>query len=346
MTNSAGNQNTGTILLMVTFPWPWPCARRIQIVQHGAASIFAEPNGSLLAQIISDHKIFEFESCPILLDVKTSTNVGLSWKLPDTINMIVGQTIVLSTERPDSVPSEARIPSGVPNDTRDFTKENEQALQRRRDTLAGSKADKKPKPNRREASTDEIFDALERAQQELADLLDLVRRGKTHHIGGLLRLLTLMVTDSKDKPLPLLQMCAAIAGVPLIVFAPPINASKKPLPTDGVETLACSINSTPTDLLKNAVDIDVWLESRAAQLNGRVLNQKQLIDNISNSVARHFDIRVRDEADMLRSWKSEITDVTYDFTVHYTTDIAMVINALVSQTLAKKPNRQNHSRGS
>jgi hypothetical protein len=109
----------GTVLLMMTFPWPWPCRRRTQIVQRGPATIFAEPNGSLMVQIASDDQTYTFESCPLVFAGQTSTNVGVSWHLPHAVNMIVGKTIVLSTEDGSLVPAEAHIPSGVPNDARD-----------------------------------------------------------------------------------------------------------------------------------------------------------------------------------------------------------------------------------
>jgi hypothetical protein len=154
----------GTILLIMTFPWPWPCPTRTQVVQRGPATIFAEPNGSLTVQIATDEEVFEFQSCELIFDDQTSTNVGVSWKLPGSVNMIVGQTIVLSTDHGELVPAEARIATGVPNDIRDFSKENAEALARRRDAFAGYVADRKLKTGRRDATTGEIFDALQNAE--------------------------------------------------------------------------------------------------------------------------------------------------------------------------------------
>jgi hypothetical protein len=331
----ADGREKGTILQILTFPWPWPCPTRTLIVRREPATIFAEPNGSLLAQIVADNQTFEFQSCPLLFpDGKTSTNLGLSWDLPRTVNMIVGQTIVLSTGQPDLVPSEARIRSGLPNDTRNFLKENDDALRKRNDTLPGSKADKRKIPGRRDATPNELFDALLKAQQEIADLIVLVEQGRIQHVNGLLRLLRLTITDKKDKPLPLLQHCAAMVGSQIIVFAPPINASRVPLPMTGVETIAFPISASATDLLKNAVDLDVWLESRAAQLNGRVLNQRELINNVANSIATHLDVQVRPEIDALRSWKSGIGGVDLDFIVHYVIAVSTAVRDIIPPILA------------
>jgi hypothetical protein len=69
----------------------------------------------------------------------------------------------------------------------------------------------------------------------------------------------------------LLQLCAAMIDAPLIVFAPPTTALRDPLQITGVETLAFSISAVAANLLKNAVDLDVWLESRATQLDDACL---------------------------------------------------------------------------
>jgi hypothetical protein len=300
------------------------------IVRREPAAIFAEPNGCLSVQITTTvGRVFEFRTCPIVLDGKTSTNLGISWELPRAINIIAGRTFVLSSEQPDLVPTEAYIRSGLPNDTRDFTKENDQALKKRNDTFAGSKADKKQKPGRRDATFDELFDALRNAQQQFADLIVLVQQGKLHHVDGLLRLLRFTITDKKDKPLPLLQHCAAMVGLPLLIFAPPITATKIVIPMADVETFAWDISISATDLLKNAVDLDVWLESRAAQLDGRVLNQKELINNVANSIAAHLDVQVRPEVDALRNWKSGMSGVTLDSIVHYVVTVAGVVRDII-----------------
>jgi hypothetical protein len=124
---------------------------------------------------------------------------------------------------------------------------------------------------------------------------------------------------------------------PLIVFAAPITALKNPLPMGGIETLAFPISAVKTDLLENAVDLDVWLESRAAQLNERVLSQKELINNIANTIAVHFDTHVRAETDMLRSWKSGIAGADLDFVVHYTVAISAAVRDITIPIFAGRP---------
>lgn len=327
----------GTVLLMLSFPWPWPCPKRTMIVQRGPATILAEPNGSLTVQIVTDEKVFEFQSCRLVFDGPTSTNVGVSWNLPDAVNMIVGQIIVLSTEDMRLAPAEARIASGVPNDVRDFSKGNTEAAAERRRALLEWQADKKIKATRRGASPGEIFDALQKAERQLADLLKHVEQGNISHVDGLLRLLRLTIADRTAKPLPLLQLCAALIDSPLIIFAPPINASRALLPIAAVETLAVSISPIATDLLKNAVDLDVWLGSRAVQLEDRVLNQRELLNNIANTIAAHFDTQVRAETDLMRGWTSGIAGVDLDFVVHYGVAVSTAVRDIIPPVLARRP---------
>lgn len=327
----------GTVLLMLTFPWPWPCRARTKLVDREGVAIFAEPGGSLTVRIGSGGQVVEFQSCRLVFDAPTSTNVGVSWKLPGSVHMIVGQTIVLSADHAELVPAEARIASRVPNDARDFSDENATALARRCETLARYEADKKAKKGRRQASVKEIFDALATARQQIVELVEFVGEGRLHHLDGLLRVLRLTIADRTARPLSLLQHCAAITKSPLPVFAPPISANKLPLLMPGVQTLAFPISSVATDLLRNEVDLDVWLESRAAQLEGRVLSQSELLNNIASSVAAHFDTQVREEADMLRTWRSEIAGVDSDFLAHYVLAISSAVRDISEPIPARRP---------
>jgi hypothetical protein len=168
------------------------------------------------------------------------------------------------------------------------------------------------------------------------ELVEFVGEGRLYHLDGLLRLLRLTIADRTARPLSLLQHCAAITNSPLLVFAPPISANKKPLLMPGVQTLAFPISFVATDLLRNEVDLDVWLESRAAELEGRVLSQSELLNNIASSVAAHFDTQVREESDMLRSWRSEIAGVDSDFLAHYALAISSAVRDISEPILARR----------
>jgi hypothetical protein len=326
----------GTVGFILMLPWPWPCATETIIAERAPVKVSASPDGRLVIEIVEEESAHQFKTCRLILSEPTATFVAVSWRLPGTINAIVGQTIVLSTEQ--DVPPEARIASGVPDDIRDFTKENAEALRARYDTLAGSKAQKKRKPNRREATTAELFEELHNIEREITDVLALINQGKTYHVRTLLRVLRNAITDTKDKPLPLLQLCAAIIDAPLIVYAPPISALRQPWPIPGVESVAHLVSAMPTPLAKNNVDIDVWLKSRAAQSAGALLNQRELINKLANSVGSHFDLYVPSEVDMLRSWRSDIDGADHNFLVRYAVTVTTTIRDIIPPILAAKPN--------
>jgi hypothetical protein len=327
----------GMIAFILTLPWPWPCKSVTVLAQRGPVTLAADPSRALILQITNDRITSTFRSCRLVITEPTTTSVAVSWNLPEAANMIVGQTVVLSAEQNATVPAEAIIVSGIPNDLRDFSQQNTEALRKRFDKLAGSRGDKKLKP-RRQVTAAEIFSELERVHQEIADLLLLVAQGKSHHVRGLLSALHLAIIDEKHKPLPLLQLCAATINAPLIVYAPPVTDCRKPWPLPGMESLAYLISATPGALTRNAVDLDVWLASRATQADGKVLSQRELMSKVANSIGRHFDLYVPAEVDMLRDWKSGIDGVDLDFLNRYTTAVSNAVQSVISAILAAKPN--------
>jgi hypothetical protein len=90
--------------------------------------------------------------------------------------MIVGQTIVLSADHAELVPAEARIASGVPNDTRDFSDENATALARRGETLARYEADKKARKEGGKPASKRYLTRLARRASKLWSWLSSLER--------------------------------------------------------------------------------------------------------------------------------------------------------------------------
>jgi hypothetical protein len=134
-------------------------------------------------------------------------------------------------------------------------------------------------------------------------------------------------------------MCAAIIDAPVIVYVSPISTMKSAIPMSGFEALAFAISASPTATAKNIADIDVWLNSRASQLEGRVFNQSELINKIFNSVASHFDLQVLPEADMLRAWKSGMGGVNLDLLSLYTIAVATALRDVIPAILSAKSSR-------
>ena len=68
-----------------------------------------------------------------------------------------------------------------------------------------------------------------------------------------------------------------------------------------------------------------------------MLSQSELLNNIASSVAAHFDTQVREEADMLRSWRSEIAGVDSDFLARYALAISSAVRDISEPILARRP---------
>jgi hypothetical protein len=66
----------GTLLLMLTFPCPWPCWARTKLVEREGVAIFAEPGGSLTVRISSGGQVVEFQSCRLVFDAPNINKRG------------------------------------------------------------------------------------------------------------------------------------------------------------------------------------------------------------------------------------------------------------------------------
>lgn len=124
------------------------------------------------------------------------------------------------------------------------------------------------------------FVATALSGQVLADLIELVREGRRHHLPGLAAELVRLVAGSA----PLLQRCAALTDAPLPVYAP----TAPPMPGGAVETLiASALDIAPArgGAYELAVDLDVWLGHEHPWLDGRSLSIEALLVGIADSLA-------------------------------------------------------------
>jgi len=329
----AASQLEGACLSIVTLPHPWPPRAPVILFRNEALTLVAESTGCLTAQVTAGDEVFRFTSCRLILskDAPTTTNIGASWRLPAIMNVVVGRNIVLSTEDQSQVPPEVHVVSGVPNDVRDFSKENIAALEGRRRRLerVGQK------PGRRSGGKEYAFQALQDEHRQISDLLDHIRRGQTYHVPGLLARVRLLIADRSQ--MPLLQMCAAMIGEPLIVYVPPITTGKQPWPDATLGSIVYAISATTADMTKNPADLDFWLQSRAMQVKGQLLNQGDLLWALGSTVGAHLDLNVHPSVDLLRSWNSEVEGVSLDFFIQYVCAVARVIMELSGRILLRTP---------
>jgi hypothetical protein len=182
-------------------------------VKNSPASIQSPKSHNLC-----DEVLVEFLTCSIKVPFENAaTFVAASWSLPQC-NVLVGNQIAFSTESPDQVPSEIRISGTIPNDRRDFSKDNRDAVKKRADKLIGTQL----KPHQRRRGKDEIIELLRNERVQLNDLIAHLERGENQYVPGLARLLRLLIAD--NTTMPLLQLSAAHVNCPLIVYVPPITS--------------------------------------------------------------------------------------------------------------------------
>ena len=93
------------------------------------------------------------------------------------------------------------------------------------------------------------------------------------------------------EPLPLLQFCAAVHNMPLIVYT-----NNKPhdrtLPFTPEMTFEGSISAIPAEFNTNPVDIAVWLGLTGTQLGNVQHSNATVLTDIGNTVGSHVDPEV------------------------------------------------------
>lgn len=227
------------------------------------------------------------------------------------------------------VQAECKITGRIPNDIKDFSEENRQALTKRKARLAGIQ----PKPKQRRSTNQEMFRSLRDERDQMVDILKLIEEGKLAHLKGLATRLRVLLADD---PMALLQTCAAIVEAPLIVYVPPITRSDSCKITEpSVVTLALAISSTPNGVAQNPADIDVWLASDAMRMNGQIISQKELLYYVGSNIGAHVDRDIHPTVDTLRSLTSGMDGIEIELLLQYLKAVANVCLVLMADVLAR-----------
>lgn len=124
------------------------------------------------------------------------------------------------------------------------------------------------------------FGALALQAQVLADLVELVREGRRHHLPGLVAAVARLSAGEQ----PLLQWCASLIEAPLPVYAtssPPAHAGS----ADILIASAFDVAPARGPGHELAVDLDVWRRHEHAWLGGRALPVEALLLAIASSLA-------------------------------------------------------------
>lgn len=271
---------------------------KAQILEHSDTH-----EGEALAEVTSC-EIINPKNRPFLLDI--------AWTPDHAIRISVNGETVGTTIAGEQALDRYTIPEKPKRaaDHYDFEKENRLAFSKRNDKLVGAKLVR----NRIRMDDDYLFAALTDEVHLIEDSLDHIKAGETHHVKALARSLRTVVAN--EKPLPLLQLCAAKLKEPLIVYT---NANPRlELPVQASKRLIFDVTPEPTELFGNPVDIDVWFELPAGSTSDAGFTHKELVLAVANSVASHVRQDIHPLVLMLKSTSAHFRDgVDSDALLHF-----------------------------
>jgi hypothetical protein len=210
----------------------------------------------------------------------------------------------------------------------DYTAENDFVFKRRMDQFSGWQGI----PKRITGGTNEITETLRDEIEQLFDLVEHLKSGKLHHARGISARLRMLVATG--KPLPVLQMYAAMKQLPLIVYTTPnIQGRVAEHSEPGALVINLTISSVPDHRFGNPVDLDVWLDFPAGRFNERTFSNREMIKHIGDTIGSHFDKDMLPMVVSLRATRTELYGKEADFMVIYLGEVAAAILDLAQDTL-------------
>ncbi len=263
-------------------------------------------------------------TCPLDIPEPMQIKFCVAWSLPDEDWSVYLNGVHVGSSDASDIPErvcpeklQPRVMAG------DYKKQNETAVQRRHDRLAGWQ----PIPRRVQRSLSDIRGALEDELSQIDDLLDHLRNEKLYHAKGLSSRLRMLIATG--NPLPLLQLYAANTGRPLTIYVDePLDAGVD-LPSEATASFAAAtIQARPVAEYTTPVDLDVWLDSPWGTLIGETFTHRRAIKSIADTVGSHFDQDARPLTVALRSTESELHGLNADFMLLYIGHLATIVAEL------------------
>ncbi|MGE5215328.1 MAG: hypothetical protein ACM3NN_16750 [Nitrospirota bacterium] len=337
------DSSKGTVVASLRYPvWPLP-SETVAITTHVQDSVVilsCLPSGRLNLKVLSrdETTMMEVSSCVVQIDPPVAFKVGFTWVLPSEIEIYARGQHIASLANPQTIPDECRLPySDKLPKLFDFSKENNLAILKRRDRLAGHQ----PIPNRERGNLNHLITSLENEIRQIQDLLLLIRAGNLAHAAGLAARLRLLLIEG--DPMPLLQLCGAALNEPLTVFT---AVFEEPFVTEGERHIVPSryldwnLSHVPRENYQNAIDIDVWLTTPAGRENEMLFTHRSLLKAIGDTVGSHVDRDIHPLVPMLRESSSGVVGGTVrDLLVDYIGHIATEITPLLCEIVAKGRNQ-------
>jgi hypothetical protein len=257
--------------------WPPPVTQTLLRKQDGrhGLTIRAKPSGRLRVELLREgYQPLLVRTVHLRLRAPGLLRLNVAWRGNEAVVAAGGQVIGTSSDfAPEGFVSPQLVQeTEAPLDHVD----NERARVRRRRNAELLLQRLGPD----ETQIEEWFAGVALSGQVLTDLVELVREGRRHHLPGLAAELGHLVARGE----PLLQWCAALVDVPLIVYAPTV-----PPPRSGMAEalIASAFDVAPARGGRHelAVDLDVWLRHEHPWLDGRAISIEALLVSVAEALA-------------------------------------------------------------
>jgi hypothetical protein len=278
----------------------------------------------------------EVTSCPVTNPTGSHCIIGFTWSLtePRGMGLIVEGELVAIAAQNVPIPASYIVPakqfSGTPID---YSESNAIALSKRKHRLDGFN----PIKGREKGDKAYLFGQLDAEFMQIRDLSLAIRNGQHHHAFGLAARLRLLMAAGKS-PMPLLQLCAATIGEPLVVYAPPMPLYVPVMDLLGPSSygLSCDISPKPTGRLNNPIDIDAWLDLTALSITATNVSHRRMLTVIGDTVGSHVDQYLHPHVQIWRSIKAEMRVNNGDQMIEYLLKISDSAVVLCQHLLMKR----------
>lgn len=311
--------------------WPPPVTQTLLRKSDGrlGLTIRAKPSGRLRVELLRQgYEPVVVRSLHLNMRAPTLLRLNIIWRSAEAAVAANGQIVGTSG---DVYPEGFVTPTEI-QETEALTDhvDNERARAFRRQRTEAAR----PQLDPDDAQYGNWFASLAMSSQVLADLVELAREGRRHHLPGLMsELAHLIVGSERDEPL--LQWCAGMADAPLLVYASMALPARD---SDPVTVVCSALDIAPVrgEGHELAVDLDVWLRYEMPWPSGHTIPVAGLLSTIAEALTPLPSDRARPgHLEAIRAMLSQPNSRLVDVLCRFALTICQLSAALRSEKRAE-----------